>query len=102
MKPRWTLNFFGYFLMHDPSKLDKRIVNHELIHTAQMRELLWIPFYLIYGIEWIIRFLLCFNPEKAYKNLSFEKEAYRFDHDFDYLTGRKPFSQWRRMEKLNH
>jgi hypothetical protein len=43
-------------------------------------ELLIIPFYIIYLIEAIF---------KGYKNISFEKEAYRKEQDFDYLKRRK-------------
>ena len=32
------LNFFGLFLTQDKSWIDKYVVNHELIHTAQQKE----------------------------------------------------------------
>jgi hypothetical protein len=38
-----------------------------------MKEMLYIPFYLWYGVEWLIK-LLC--KGNAYRNLSFEREAY--------------------------
>jgi hypothetical protein len=51
----------------------------------QQIELLIIPFYIIY-LEAIF---------KGYKNISFEKEAYRKEQDFDYLKRRKIFAMWR-------
>lgn len=41
-----------------------------------MKELLYIPFYIIYFIEWLIRFLYLGNFDKAYRSTSFEVEAY--------------------------
>ena len=59
------LNLFGMFLTQDKSWIDKYVVNHELIHSAQQKELLWIPFYIIYLIEWVIRFCQYGNWHKA-------------------------------------
>lgn len=61
--------------------------NHERIHLRQQLELLVIPFYIIYFIEWIF---------KGYKNISFEKEAYTYEEDLGYLKRRKIFAQWRK------
>jgi hypothetical protein len=38
-----------------------------------MKEILYIPFYLWYGVEWLIKL---FYKGNAYRNLSFEREAY--------------------------
>lgn len=70
-------------------------LNHEAIHSRQMRELLYVFFYIIYFFEWLIR--LCFvNGNKAYENISFEKEAYAHETDPDYLKNRKHYAQWRK------
>lgn len=61
-------------------------LNHENIHGKQQLELLIIPFYIIYLIEWII---------KGYRNISFEKEAYSNEYNLDYLKNRKHFSMWK-------
>ena len=61
-------------------------LNHENIHGRQQKELLIIPFYIIYLIEWIF---------KGYRNISFEKEAYRYEEDLGYLKRRKHFAQWK-------
>lgn len=91
----WTLNLFGILLSSNPAEVDERVVNHELIHSAQMRELLWLPFYLIYGIEWLVRLFMTRSPDKAYRSVSFEREAYTHGDDLTYLSRRRHFSQWR-------
>lgn len=69
-------------------KLSEIDINHEKIHLAQQLELLIIPFYIIYFIEWIF---------KGYKQISFEKEAYENQEDMNYLEWRrKPFAMWRK------
>ena len=89
------LNFFGLFLTQDKSWINKHVINHELIHSAQQRELLWVPFYIIYLIEWIFRLCQFKSWHKAYMNISFEKEAYRNGNNLNYLKSRKCFAQWR-------
>lgn len=60
------------------------MLNHELIHTAQMKELLYIPFYLWYVFEWLVRLAIYRNAREAY-----DKQAY-----FDYIAydERKPYA----------
>lgn len=62
-------------------------INHENIHGRQQLELLIIPFYIIYIIEWIF---------KGYRNISFEKEAYNNQYNLNYLKERKHYSMWRK------
>lgn len=69
-------------------------LNHEKIHTAQMRELLYIGFYLWYLIEWFI--LLFKYGSKAYRNIRFEKEAYANEDNLDYLKTRKHYAYFRK------
>ena len=66
------------------------IINHESIHIAQQGELLIIPFYLLYLLEWFIK--LFFYGSSAYYNISFEREAYTHEYNKDYLKTRTPFS----------
>ena len=70
-------------------------LNHENIHGRQQLELLIIPFYLIYLIEWLVRLIITGNSHKAYRDISFEKEAYTNEKDLEYLNNRKWFAQWR-------
>jgi hypothetical protein len=89
-------NLFGVvFARNEYKDLDKIVLNHEAIHTAQMKELLYIPFYILYGIEYLINLIKYRDGDKAYKNISFEREAYRNERQLDYLKGRRHFSQYR-------
>lgn len=76
------------FLQHKCLKTDVILVNHERIHLRQQLELLIILFYLWYIVEFLIRLLLYKNWSKAYKNISFEKEAYVHEKDLNYLKSR--------------
>ena len=86
------INLFGVlFTKEELSDVD---INHELIHTAQMKELLYILFYVWYGIEWIINFIVYGNAYTAYRNLSFEQEAYANQGDLEYLSYRNHYEMW--------
>ena len=89
-----AINLFGVvFARKECKKLHWSTINHESIHTAQMKEMLYIFFYLWYGVEWLIRWVGCgFNSEEAYRNILFEREAYTNDGNLDYLESRKLFS----------
>ena len=41
-----AINLFGILFVRGDSYISPQVINHEKIHTAQMRELLYIPFYL--------------------------------------------------------
>ncbi len=86
------INLFGTYWARDPGWIDKYVVNHERIHTAQQRELLFVPFYLLYVLEWMLRLLQYCDRKKAYYNISFEREAYSNGHDLGYLARRKHYS----------
>lgn len=71
-------------------KWNKRLVNHEKIHIRQQLELFILPFYLIYGVEFLIRFALLQQWSKAYKSISFEREAYANEDNLMFLK-KRPF-----------
>lgn len=93
---RFCVNFFGLLLVRNPRWIDATVVNHERIHTAQMRELLFLPFYVIYFFEWLWRLVQLHNWFAAYRAISFEREAYANGSDFGYLARRRHFAQWRK------
>ena len=68
---------------------DKVIMNHELIHHRQQLELLIIPFYVIYLLNYLINLLKYLNHYKAYRNIIFEREAYANEENLVYRTNRK-------------
>ena len=71
--------------------LNKTELNHELIHVAQQKELLYIPFFIWYFIEWLMLCVKYRNSLQAYYHIRFEKEAYRHQNDLTYLSKRKHF-----------
>lgn len=84
-----AINIFGVVFARKDVVIDENTMNHEAIHTEQMKELLYVFFYLWYFIEWIYR--LVFEVD-AYKTISFEREAYENEKDNCYLIERKRFS----------
>lgn len=60
-----AINLFGILFVRGDSYISPQVINHEKIHTAQMRELLYIPFYLWYVLEWIIRLFMKGNAYKG-------------------------------------
>ena len=87
-----------YYLQDLPYWIERKekTTNHETIHFQQQLELLVIPFYLLYGLEYLIKFLLYFNIKKAYYNISFEQEAFANDTNLEYLKTRKRYN-WIRL-----
>jgi hypothetical protein len=90
------------FLKHPELKKDQVLINHEKIHLRQQRELLILPFYLIYISEWLLRSLLYLDFYKAYQNISFEREAYFNQKNLNYLKQRAPlgFLRYLRLKNL--
>ena len=76
--------------------------NHENIHYAQERELAFIPFYILYGIEYLIKLLFTWNFMKAYVSVSFEQEAYFNMFNSKYLENRKYYEWLRYLFKINN
>ena len=73
-------------------KRKAKTVNHETIHFQQQLEMLVIPFYVLYILEYLIKFLVFFDIKKAYYSISFEQEAFANDTNLDYLKTRKRFN----------
>lgn len=71
---------------------NKILVNHERIHLRQQLEMLVIPFYLWYGLEYLFRRIQFNSHYVAYRHISFEREAYSNEKKMDYLTKRKFWS----------
>lgn len=91
-----TLAPFGIYLKEKHFG-DIRIINHESIHWKQQLEMLIVFFYLWYFIEWIIKIFT--SSGSAYRSLSFEREAYDNENDFNYLETRKHFAWFKRIIK---
>ncbi|WP_042367899.1 hypothetical protein [Bacteroides neonati] len=84
-----AMNVCGVLFARKEAKIDKKTLNHEQIHTAQMKELLYVFFYLWYVLEWIVRLFMKGN---AYRSISFEREAYDNENNDRYLNERRKFA----------
>ena len=83
------LTFFPFVILtNKEDALDKVCINHERIHLRQQLELLVLPFYVWYGIEFVFRLLILKDKNKAYRTISFEREAYQNEKDLNYLKSR--------------
>jgi hypothetical protein len=71
-------------------------INHEKIHIRQQSELLVLPFFIWYFLEYFIRLIQYKNGNMAYKNISFEREAYANEDNLGYLKSRRfwDFLKW--------
>lgn len=84
------LTIFSFvFLKRKDLCCDTVLLNHERIHLKQQFELLILPFYIIYLVEFLARLVLYKDWNLAYKNISFEREAYANESDFQYLKQRR-------------
>lgn len=84
-----AMNLFGVLFVRGNARIGERTIRHETIHTAQMKELWYVFFYLWYVAEWLVRLFIKGN---AYLNISFEREAYTNQGDLNYLKNRKRFN----------
>ena len=105
-----AINLFGVLFVRGARPLTSVTLNHESIHSAQIAEvmiasvpfalLLWMftnvwlglllviaSYYLWYVQEWLVRLPM----GNAYRNISFEREAYDNEKNLSYLDTRKPF-----------
>lgn len=87
-----AINLLGMLFVHPGVYLSEELMNHERIHSAQQREMLFVFFYLAYFIEWLVRLPMRGN---AYRNISFEREAYANQRNLHYLEHRRHYA-WRR------
>lgn len=73
-------------------RLSDTDIRHESIHFEQEKELAFVGFYLLYVLEFFIRLLIVRNWHKAYRSISFEREAYANQGAWFYLEVRKHYS----------
>ncbi|MEG2228453.1 MAG: hypothetical protein RRY39_08170 [Odoribacter sp.] len=92
-----AVNIFGVLFVKKGSKITEIMIRHEIIHTVQMKEMLYILFYAWYIVEWIVR--LFEDRKTAYNKISFEKEAYSNELHIHYLENRKRYAWVRYLKK---
>lgn len=83
-------SYARYYKPEQLVKGEQKTHRHESIHLQQIIELGIVLFYLWYFIEWAIKLFI--YGKQAYRNISFEREAYNNDLDVDYLKNRKRYN----------
>lgn len=100
-----AMNLCGVLFVRGQAAIDDEMLRHERIHTRQMREMGYLPFYIWYVAAWLVRLLwalvsLPLVDKKrrrhclygAYANLWLEREAYRHAPDAHYLEHRRHYA----------
>lgn len=88
--PANAMALFPFILLkNEAQKNDQVLINHEKIHLRQQLEMLILPFYVVYLLNYFINLLKYKNHDQAYFNISFEREAYQHETDLNYLSERK-------------
>jgi len=75
-------------------RISDNTIRHEMIHTMQAKEMLILPYYLWYFLEWLVKLLVVVITRRkgdnvAYKSISFEQEAYYNSENLNYGKERK-------------
>ena len=86
-----AINICTFLFVRKGVRLSDKLLNHERIHTAQMKEMLFIGFYIWYFVEWLIE--IFHYGSTAYHTNTFEREAFDNDDNLTYLDNRKSF-EW--------
>lgn len=60
-------------------------INHERIHLRQQKRFLIVGFFVIYILHYLINLFKYMNSDKAYRNICFEREAYKNERNLNYL-----------------
>lgn len=83
---------FIFVRRNSKSRFSDTKKRHEYIHGEQEKEMLLIFFFIWYIVEFLIK--LCYYRDRmlAYYAISFEREAYCNQRDYEYLSKRKHYS----------
>ncbi|MGH2665670.1 hypothetical protein [Flavobacterium sp.] len=82
-------------LVNRKDREDAVMLNHERIHISQQIEMLVIPFFFWYGTEFLFRWIQYKDKHLAYRNISFEREAYANEKNLSYLKQRSFWSSFK-------
>jgi len=78
-----------------------KVDRHETTHALQQIETLLVFFLIIYGLEYVIKLVICgFDHSRAYYSISFEQEAYLWESNPGYNYIRKHYAWMRFVFKL--
>ena len=91
-----AINLFGVLFVRNGCTMSESDINHEMIHTAQMKEMGYVIFYLWYLVEWLVKLAKLRDSNKAYRAISFEREAYVNEMNMTYTITRAKYA-WRKL-----
>ena len=85
-----AITLYPFVFVKKSKDLENQVMlNHEKIHLRQQRELLILPFYAQYLWEYTRHRLRGMSQYQAYRQISFEREAFANERDMEYLNKRK-------------
>ena len=84
-----AITIWPFIFVRKSARYSNDTDRHERIHGRQQLEMLLLPFYLWYGVEYIIRLCITRDRDRAYRTISFEQEAYTHERDEQYLQHRR-------------
>lgn len=87
-----AMTVYPFVFIRKGEKFTNVTERHEMIHAEQQKEMLLVFFYLWYLFEFVVRLIQYRNRNVAYKNISFEREAYDNERNTAYLKNRKRYS----------
>lgn len=87
------LTLFPFIILKNKNdKYNLTLMNHEKIHLRQQLELFILPFYMMYVVSFVVKYLKYRDANRAYLNIIFEREAYGNEKNLEYLKTRKWFA----------
>ena len=96
LMPIAGITLYPFIILREEYKKDTTLLNHELIHIEQQRELYIIPFYILYAYYYLLSRIKGKQHNYAYRNIPFEKEAYRHQLDQAYIKNKRIKHNWRK------
>lgn len=97
-RPYFGISLCGFMFFRKDGHVSDSDIQHETIHFRQQLEWLFIGFFIIYFLEFLYRLIRYRNWDKAYRTISFEKEAYTHEREEGYLKHRKWWANYRRSK----
>ena len=100
----------GPFIFTKRDVLTPATIQHEEIHWKQQKETFILPFFILYGLMFVYEYIRClFNSnrgyvsrkrntvfKRAYRNIAFEREAYRNEETQFYVKYRRHYAWLRK------
>jgi len=93
-----AITIYPFIFVRDDNPSEE-LINHERIHLEQQKELFILPFFIWYGLEYLIRRIRGEGEWYSYFNLKFEQEAYNNENDLSYLETRKRYNYFKKNNK---